>query len=171
MRRNTDFISNGGTVSLFGHSLGSVMCYDLLHETCHIKGLLGQADQSTASAMEVDESGKERRHQTNPFKVYVDYPQTRKPSDDEFDELQRLRLRVAELETKLGVVKESKVLKFNVDHLFAVGSPLGIFIMLREHGQLIKKDFKGADSFLPSCVCKRIHNVHHPSDPVVSVIV
>lgn len=75
---------------------------------------------------------------------------------------------MAELESRLGIAKEPKVLKFNVDHLFAVGSPLGIFILLREHAQLIKKDVKGADSFLPNCVCKRIHNLHHPSDPVVS---
>ena len=87
--------------------------------------------------------------------------------DKEFDELQQLRLRVAELEAKLNLTQASKMLKFNVDHLFAMGSPLGIFIMLREHSNLIKKDYQGADSFLPSCICKRIHNVHHPSDPVV----
>lgn len=40
MLRNDTFISSGGTVSLFAHSLGSVMCYDLLIETCRTKGLL-----------------------------------------------------------------------------------------------------------------------------------
>ena len=90
--------------------------------------------------------------------------------DNEFDELQRLRIRVAELESRLGASHtEEKILKFNIDHFFAVGSPLGIFIMLREHGSLIKRDHKGAGSFLPSCVCRRIHNLHHPSDPVVSI--
>lgn len=88
--------------------------------------------------------------------------------DENFDELQRLRRRVAELEGTLGIHQEPKVLNFNIDHFFAVGSPLGIFMILREHDKLVKKDFRGADSFLPSCVCKRIHNVHHPSDPVVS---
>ena len=87
--------------------------------------------------------------------------------DNEFDELQRLRIRVAELESRLGASHtEEKILKFNIDHFFAVGSPLGIFIMLREHGSHIKRDHKGAGSFLPSCVCRRIHNLHHPSDPV-----
>ena len=43
--------------------------------------------------------------------------------------------------------------------------------MLREHERLIKKSHKSAESLLPSCVCSRIHNVHHPSDPVVSVCV
>ncbi len=40
IRRHPNFIQNGGSVSLFGHSLGSVMCYDLLIETCQAKGLL-----------------------------------------------------------------------------------------------------------------------------------
>ena len=71
---------------------------------------------------------------------------------------------MVELEEKL--VKK-KALSFDVDHFFAVGSPLGIFVMLKEQDNTIKKHFKGAESFLPSCMCRRIHNLHHPSDPVV----
>lgn len=82
-----------------------------------------------------------------------------------FEELDQARLKVLELEQKLI---RKKTLDFQVDHLFAVGSPLGLFIMLKEHESIVKKDFKGASSLLPSCVCRRIHNVHHPSDPVVS---
>ena len=52
MSRNDSFISSGGTVSLFAHSLGSVMCYDLLIETCRMKGLL--TDYTESSKMEVD---------------------------------------------------------------------------------------------------------------------
>ena len=55
-----------------------------------------------------------------------------------------------------------------VDHFFAVGSPLPLFLLMREHDQLIKKGHRGAASLLPTCVCKRVHNVHHPSDPIVS---
>lgn len=90
-------------------------------------------------------------------------------SDEKFEELQKLRIRVAELESELGIKKGSNSLKFKVDHLFAVGSPLGMFLMLREHSPLVKES-KGADSLLPSAMCKRIHNVHHPSDPVVSLV-
>ena len=86
--------------------------------------------------------------------------------DEQFEELHKARLKVAELEEKL--VKK-KTLDFNVDHFFAVGSPLGIFIMLKEHDTIVKKDFQGAKSFLPSCICRRIHNLHHPSDPVVGI--
>lgn len=40
IRRHPCFVQSGGSVSLFGHSLGSVMCYDLLHETACVQGLL-----------------------------------------------------------------------------------------------------------------------------------
>ena len=40
IRRHPNFVSNGGTVSLFGHSLGSVMCFDLLYETGLARGLI-----------------------------------------------------------------------------------------------------------------------------------
>ncbi len=85
----------------------------------------------------------------------------------QFEELHKAKLRVAELEEKL---LRKKSLDFNVDHFFAVGSPLGIFIILKEHDGHVKRDYKGAKSFLPSCMCSRIHNLHHPSDPVVSNI-
>jgi hypothetical protein len=57
-----------------------------------------------------------------------------------------------------------------VDHFFALGSPLGVFLAMREHETLVKKSYKGAASILPACVCKRIHNLNHPSDPVVSCV-
>ncbi len=56
-----------------------------------------------------------------------------------------------------------------VDHFFALGSPLAVFLMMREHEHLIRRSHMSAESLLPSCVCNRIHNVHHPSDPVVRV--
>ena len=54
-----------------------------------------------------------------------------------------------------------------LDHFFAVGSPLGVFIMMREHETLVKKGHKSACSLIPKSVCKKIHNLHHPSDPIV----
>ena len=36
MKRNPSF---SGTVSVFAHSLGSVMVYDLLRETCEVMGI------------------------------------------------------------------------------------------------------------------------------------
>lgn len=39
MQRHPTFLSNGGTISILAHSLGSVMTYDLLHETCAALGV------------------------------------------------------------------------------------------------------------------------------------
>ena len=39
MQRQPTFLSNGGTISILAHSLGSVMTYDLLHETCAALGV------------------------------------------------------------------------------------------------------------------------------------
>ena len=58
--------------------------------------------------------------------------------------------------------------KKKVDHFFAVGSPLGVFILMREHESLVKRGHRSSASLVPTEVCRRIHNLHHPSDPVVS---
>lgn len=57
-----------------------------------------------------------------------------------------------------------------IDHFFAFGSPMGLFVAMNEYESMVTKDHLSAESFLPSCVCKRIHNLHHPSDPIVSAI-
>ena len=38
--RHPGYLQSGGSISLFGHSLGSVICYDLLHETACVEGLM-----------------------------------------------------------------------------------------------------------------------------------
>eukprot|EP00731_Ephydatia_muelleri_P020048 Em0012g873a len=62
--------------------------------------------------------------------------------------------------------EEHLKLDFNVDHFFAVGSPLGVFILMREHESLVKRGHRSSASLVPAEVCRRIHNLHHPSDPV-----
>lgn len=39
MKRHPTFLSNGGTISILAHSLGSVLTYDLLYETCTALGV------------------------------------------------------------------------------------------------------------------------------------
>lgn len=57
-----------------------------------------------------------------------------------------------------------------LEHLFILGSPLGMFLALRDVEEHVYHHHKSAQSLLPASVCKRIHNIHHPSDPVVSTI-
>lgn len=44
IHHHPDFINNGGTISLFAHSLGSVLSYDLMYETCEAKGLINKRE-------------------------------------------------------------------------------------------------------------------------------
>ena len=47
---------------MFAHSLGSVMCYDLMYETCIINGLL-ETKERDSSPMDVDLTGGERERE------------------------------------------------------------------------------------------------------------
>ena len=47
---------------MFAHSLGSVMCYDLMYETCTINGLL-ETKERDSSPMDVDLTGGERERE------------------------------------------------------------------------------------------------------------
>ena len=55
-----------------------------------------------------------------------------------------------------------------VEHLFIVGSPLGLFIAMRDAEKHVDPHHRSAQSLLPYSVCKRIHNIYHPADAVVS---
>lgn len=42
-----------------------------------------------------------------------------------------------------------------------------MFLALRDVEEHVYRHHKSAQSLLPASVCKRIHNIHHPSDPIV----
>lgn len=82
-------------------------------------------------------------------------------------ELQEAKARVVELEAALSKrTFKPKKLIFQLEHLFILGSPLGMFLALRDVEEHVYRHHKSAQSLLPASVCKRIHNIHHPSDPV-----
>ena len=56
---------------MFAHSLGSVMCYDLMYETYRIKGLLGRKE-SNETSMEVDTTGNGEERERK-FKLTINY--------------------------------------------------------------------------------------------------
>lgn len=104
-KRNPHF---DGGVSLGGHSLGSVILYDLL---CH---------QETSEMI----AEKKLTAQTNSACNVVKYPK----------------------------------INFNVDALYALGSPIAIFECIRGV-ELLGEEFK-----LPTC--KAFYNIFHPYDPI-----
>ena len=50
MKHHPHFLSNGGTVSIIGHSLGSVITYDLLLHTAECMGVDVASGESPSSA-------------------------------------------------------------------------------------------------------------------------
>ncbi|XP_064389425.1 phospholipase DDHD1-like isoform X1 [Halichondria panicea] len=197
IKRHPTFLAEGGTVSILGHSLGSVISYDLLLETCEARGIphyqsspAGGFTPSVPDATQgIPSKGASRDRPANtdvklvggsggvaftkvrasPPPAYTEEPDSTYSVSDDYAarlELEKLRSRVTELETRLGERKGPQGLNFYVDHFFALGSPLAVFLMMREHEHLIRRSHMSAESLLPSCVCNRIHNVHHPSDPV-----
>ena len=61
--------------------------------------------------------------------------------------------------------KQKSTLKFKVTNMFALGSPLGVFLTLRG----IRPKANGLlDNVLPKALCNRFYNIYHPYDPIVS---
>ncbi|OBA20046.1 DDHD-domain-containing protein [Metschnikowia bicuspidata var. bicuspidata NRRL YB-4993] len=99
LERNPDF---NGKVHLFGHSLGSAICFDLLSQ---------------------------QRKDTNDYK-----------------------------------------LDFDVENLFCVGSPVGMFEILKQKNIVPRSQVNDTeiqlDASFSSPKCKNIYNIFHPCDPV-----
>ncbi|XP_038074819.1 phospholipase DDHD1-like [Patiria miniata] len=147
--RNPGFEPNGGKVSIFAHSLGSVIVYDIL-------------------------TGWNPIHL---YDQYLNHEQGSHPDLDSVSdhhqelatELNEARKKVAELEDKLlatnqvAVSIKSPKLDFQIDSFFCVGSPLAVFLVMRGY----RAQGNGSIShIIPKSICKRIFNIYHPADPV-----
>ncbi|XP_063426380.1 phospholipase DDHD1-like [Mytilus trossulus] len=143
--KNPYFMPSGGKISVVAHSLGAVITYDILTGWNPIT----LYDQLVSKV--IDEEKEQAQG-----------------SDELLNELNEAKKRVIELETLLTGVHDKQnsansALKFHVDNLFCVGSPLAVFLALRG----VRPTPKGTiDHILPQSVCKRLFNLYHPYDPV-----
>ena len=60
----------------------------------------------------------------------------------------------------------SKKLAFQVEHFFAIGSHLAVFVSLRSLDEYIDSTHKSCQSLFPYEICKRFYNIFHPADPL-----
>lgn len=106
LTRNSKFLENGGRVSIIGHSLGSVLVFDLLCQ---------QPDNHKYIGFEYLEKDKH-----NPFVsgTNLDTPQEEKSGSED------------DTKTKTPNLPP---LDFIVDNFFALGSPVGLFLLLKGH--------------------------------------
>ncbi|XP_052058815.1 phospholipase DDHD1-like isoform X2 [Mytilus californianus] len=143
--KNPYFMPSGGKISVVAHSLGAVITYDILTGWNPIV----LYDQLVSKV--IDEEKEQAQG-----------------SDELLNELNEAKKRVIELETLLTGVHDKQnsansALKFHVENLFCVGSPLAVFLALRG----VRPTPKGTiDHILPQSVCKRLFNLYHPYDPV-----
>ncbi|XP_022796027.1 phospholipase DDHD1-like [Stylophora pistillata] len=172
--RNPSFEERNGKISIVAHSLGSVITYDILTlwdmELRHLPqdatkstGFLTESLQylrsvTSLTSNEQKESGPKAKKKEN---VRVELAKAR-------SEVMRLEAMVlSEVEhEKQGAEKSwdecPLALRFKVENLFCVGSPLAVFLTLR--GLRPQDDVE--DHVLPKSVCKRVLNIYHPADPV-----
>eukprot|EP00106_Octopus_bimaculoides_P013488 XP_014780930.1 PREDICTED: phospholipase DDHD1-like [Octopus bimaculoides] len=152
--RNPYFISAGGKISIAAHSLGAVITYDIITSWNPIK----LYDQFVASLIKqymelIDEKREQLQDSTHLL-----------------TDMDSARARVSEIESQLSSLQEkqqkgSQALKFRVENLFCLGSPLAVFLTLRGvplHGC----DNNGQPNVIPSHLCHRLFNIYHPADPI-----
>lgn len=143
--RHPYFEPNGGKVSIIAHSLGCVIAYDIITGWNPIT----LYDQYVSAVID------DERQQAG-------------GSVDLIDELEKAKKRVADLETLLTDIHNKQIdaasrLKFKIENLFCLGSPLGVFLALRG----IRPQAKGTlDHIIPKDSFKRLFNIYHPADPV-----
>ncbi|XP_024522407.1 phospholipase SGR2 [Selaginella moellendorffii] len=202
MRRNPGY---NGKISIYGHSLGSVLSYDIL---CHQESLTSMfpiqeinlsvtnADAENERPPESEQPSHSSDHDSrDSSKEGSDASTTTEAeteSDTETERVKALRSEVeilrkqlkslgtnAALGTKQGErapsrkyhtpqIRYTKLL-FQVDTFFAVGSPLGLFLSLRNvrlgsgTGHEYWED-EGIEEEMPAC--RQMMNIFHPYDPV-----
>ncbi|BFF94399.1 nascent polypeptide-associated complex subunit alpha muscle-specific form [Drosophila madeirensis] len=135
--RHSEF--NGG-VSLAGHSLGSLILFDLL---CHQEPL-----------KESEEENKENPDQL-PHKPEDSYKKVQLPSSDLLPK--QVSYTMGPAGTGQPVINYTQLI-FHPKKFFALGSPIGMFVTIRGIDQL------GLDFHLPTC--PGFYNIFHPFDPV-----
>jgi len=127
-----------GPVSIFAHSLGSVIAYDIVMKW---SPLVFYDEFVTQEIEKQRDSTKDEEMK----KMYENFYQSRASLMEKDSQLRNILLNVNE------------DLSFKVKFLFCVGSPLAVYIVMRGH----------SDSFIPEkAQCERLVNIFHSHDPV-----
>ncbi|KAK7852745.1 phospholipase sgr2 [Quercus suber] len=163
LKRNPGY---DGKVSIYGHSLGSVLSYDIL---CH--------QESLSSPFPMDWMYKEhaRNEESSPDVNNQSSLLTAKAMDSKQPDE---KLPSGQDDASMNYTPNIKYMKleFKVDTFFAVGSPLGVFLTLRNIriGIGKGKEYWGEENISEEMpACRQMFNIFHPFDPVAyrSVIV
>jgi hypothetical protein len=127
-----------GRISVVGHSLGSIIAWDILgNQNIEVETII---EEPISSIPDVPSYGT----------IESAYGSSR--SEDDNPEL-------TQPELPPPVTSSYPQLEFNVDNFFLLGSPVAVFLMIRNQQQPLTADF-----FLRGC--DRVFNIFHPYDPI-----
>lgn len=142
-----DFETNGGTFSLVGHSLGSVICWDLLV-------LLKEKKEQTALPVSDRVAASQQQSHPMGYEAYAMEEGADKATNGTFGPSLTRPMTAA--------------IPFEPEHTFFWGSPLGIFLTLRGAHPVFEELRDDSVSLVSTFTLptKSLYNIFHPSDPV-----
>lgn len=172
-----------GDVSLVGHSLGSIITWDILDnqrgfreslEKFHKKSRVPAPNPSVSSAANGDFSPtiSEERQGTDTASAHSasNGGGVTKGEKETFDDLKSSidgldrstdtgSVALSNSESSSSPKPDYPQLSFQVDNAFMLGSPIAVFLMIRNQRQPLSLDFKLSG-------CSQVFNIFHPYDPV-----
>jgi hypothetical protein len=133
-----DITGFDGRISVIGHSLGSIISWDILnHQNVGVAEAVSSVPLHNVPSIESIGTGF---FSAASLSDHVDMEEV--ASDEEIEE-------------SSGYPK----LDFSVDNFFLLGSPVPVFLMIRNQRRPLSEDF-----YLRGC--RRVFNIFHPYDPV-----
>lgn len=134
-----------GHISIIGHSLGSIIAWDILANQQP-----SLADSVIGAKHGVGSLGEETATCKDAFSLASDCEPAKPESPD-----------IPEIETPPSsvTVEAFPQLKFRVNNFFLMGSPIAVFLMIRNQRKPLPHSF-----YLNGC--RRVFNIFHPYDPV-----
>lgn len=160
-KNNPQFLARGGESSLMGHSLGSVICWDLLSI------LQNYRKHQSSSASSSEQAGEEQGVHISSDGHSADVGYQNYASQEDADQPQN-----GTFGPTLSKPMK-RILPFEPHHTIFLGSPIGLFLTLRGAHPVFDAmrdnlpDGPGKPEASPFRLpTKTVHNIFHPSDPV-----
>jgi hypothetical protein len=158
-----------GDVSLVGHSLGSIITWDIL-DNQRVPMASSEPSERTTSHQEepqVKEPSSDSNTETISASNKGEDPDSVSPQQEapqpyvsqEREDPRQPYCVSQEQEDAFHETTAYPQLSFNVDNAFMLGSPIPVFLMIRNQRKPLSPDFTLVG-------CSRVFNIFHPYDPV-----
>lgn len=149
--RNPQFLQRNGRVSILGHSLGSIISFDIL---CHVNPVSFSSLAAEDAVDDADDELQALKLQMREIELRI--------------QQRKRRLESMRGESVVSVDKDTSLpmLQFNVDQFFAMGSPIGIFLSVRGTRLAEYKRQANPSANIVFPAVRKMFNIFHPSDPV-----